>query len=433
MGDHIRAFELPLHRAEPEGAWGILAESWRQAADLANWCVRTLVRLDVNPTPAQREAGKCPPMPRLPKGGLYRLAADAFGLMQDGCWWAGAAGSFSAVTKAVGDYWAKHRWNVLWRCAEQPPCWASYPFPLRGQEWTGAGFDDAGRPWVEVNLPSGTPRKPVHARLHLRGGPEFGRQMALFRRLVDGALPRKQLVVRWQRCSESCHRPTRRVGGVPGRVMVKMVADLPAGDRPGGRTLVLLTDPAAFWVAELDGRAAWVLNADHARRGVARHGEHLRVLQRLSEDAKAERRLGSNRAQKQQARLEVVCHKDRNRLASWTHETAAHLAGFAARQGVGEVLYLDRDRGFCPRFPWFELHTKLAAKLEAAGIAFYSESSLLRQGGGGRLTDAVEVADIEPTAEDGKWERIARLREAATGRLAAARKRKGSHPAVSAP
>lgn len=435
MSDTVtRAFELPLHSLDDD-LRDLLRACWRQSADLANWCVRALVRHDVNPTPAQRAPGcKLPPMPTWPKGGLYRLASREFGLMSPGSFWAGAAGSFSSVTKTVEDYWRQHRWEILWRGTEQPPCWESYPFPVRGQEWTGTGYDDDGKPWVEVNLPSGTPRKPIRARLRLRSGPEFGRQLALFRQVVEGSLPRKQLIIRAQRCSESCHRPLLRIGGEPHRVLVKMVADLPRREKPGGRTLTLITDPGAFWVAELDGRPAWVLNADHVRRGLARHAEHLRVLQRMGQDAKAERRLGSNRAAHQQARLKALCHKDRNRLASWTHETAAHLVGFAVRQGVGEVLYLDRDRGFCPRFPWFELHTKLSAKLDAAGIDFYSESSLVRQSNDAlNPTDAVEVADIQPTTEDEKWARIARLREMATGRLVRARKRPGSHPAVSAP
>jgi hypothetical protein len=425
----IRAFELPVQSVEcldGKDGWALLCDCWREATRLANWGVLQLLRSDVTRTP---DLGRLPKRPCLNGArlkGLYGLASETFGFKAG--WWAGACISASTILRDVERKYAAERLDVIWRQRLKPTWYAHpYPWPVHAQGWKGCGFEDSGRPWVLATLPGGL------ARLRLRGGPEFGRQLALFRQVVRGELPRRALVIRQQGSSNSCHRPTVKAGGRPCRVMLKMVADVPVTPRPGGRALVLLTDPASFWVAELDGRRAWVLNADHVRRAVARHAEHLRRLQRMAEDAKAERRLTGHRDCRQLPRLGRLAHKDRNRLASFTHEAAAHLVGFAARQGVGEVFYLDRDRGFMPRFPWHELHRKLAEKCAAGGVVFYSESSLKLSGADPLNFDSDPEADIDAAEEDDKWTRIARLREMVVRRLTAARGRAGSHPAVSAP
>ncbi len=431
----VRAFELPVQSLSTESRT-LLVECWRQAAMLANWGADRLRAADISRTP---DMERLPPMPPVdlyssftgiarqakkgPRTAPVRTGPGYIG--QD--FFAGAKGSAQAILRGVWEEYREDRIDVVWRLRRShrtykiPQNW-----PVTGQMWREARLDDNGRPVVRFALPGGM------AELTLRGGPEFGRQIALFRQVVKGELPRLELTIRWQRSSESCHRPVCYLAGVPGRVMVKMVARVPVKKRTGDRTLVLLTDPQAFWVAELDGRRAWVLNADHVRRGVGRHEEHLRRLQRMSEDAKAERRLHSNRAAQQQVRLESLCYKDHNRLSSWTHETAAHLIGFCVRQGVGEIFYLDRDRGFIPRFEWRGLHDKLADKAKAQGIAFYSES------GAGMVADpaadSMEPGDVDIRTNngDGQWERSTQSRVTALGNLLAGRRRGGSHPAVSA-
>lgn len=353
-----------------------------------------------------------------------------------------------------------------------------------------AWLDDSGRPHIVVTLPTGCNRKSGtddnedsesseggKTILRLRGGPEFARQMAQFRQIVRGDLPRRQVQIRWKPCSESHHRPTCRLNGQPGRVMVKMVADLPVREKPGGRTIVLMTDPNAFWVAWLDGQKAWVLNNDHFVRTTKRyeeslcrirciewrrerlekprvviaHEKHLRQLQRMSQDAKAERRIRGNRDEKQLIRLKKMADKDRRRLDSFTHEVAANLVNFAIRQGVGEIWYLDRDKGFISKFPWFELHLKLKDKCKANGIDLASESdgesSTNNQPDGpnedGQTNDESPSNPLPASGngqmiesrseEDDVWIRVDRLREMAALRVISARKRSGSHPAVTVP
>lgn len=419
----IRAFELPLRHAEPD-IWPLIREGWKQATMLANWCARHLLAHDVVRMPHMQSIKDFPKMPALPKGGLYAIAGEAFGLMMSGSWWAGQAGSFAAITKSVMDYWLAHRSAVLWYGNEQPPRWRyPYPFPIRSQEWCKAGLDASGKPYVVVNLPSGTPRKPIKARLDLRGGQEFGRQMALFRRVVEGDLPRLQLVIRQQGCSTGCHRATIP-GREPARVMVKMVATLPVLEATGQRTLTLITDPQAFWVAELDGRPAWVLNADHVRRACEWLAVHESRRQRMAQDRKAERRLDVGREDAWLRSLERCCDKHARRMSSWLHESAAHLAQFAQRNRVGLVLYRDLDRGFAPLFPWHRLKTLLADKLKALGIHCQCASD--------ESPSVAEVESLTPLENDECLDSM-KTNAMAARRLLKAGQRSASHPAVCPP
>lgn len=413
----VRAFELPVRDvecADGRDGWALLRECWRQAACLSNWGVRQLLHADVVRDPSME---RLPRMPRIdgPKHkGLYGLATDTLGLKAG--WWAGACISASTILRGVERKYAQDRLEVVWHQRKAPCTYRDpAPWPIHASSWRVAALDSSKRPYVVAALPGGL------VTLRLKNGPDFRRQMALFREVVDGARPRRQLVV------------YQRGTGATRRVMCKMVADIEVRDRPGQRCLVLLTDPHAFWVAELDGRRAWVLNADHVRCAVARHLRHLCRLQRLGEDAKAGRRLGNNLAADMLPAVEAACQRDRDRLASFTHEAAAHLTGFAVRQGVGEVFYLDRDRGFLPSFPWHALRGKLEQKLQLSGIDFYSES--------GAATVAAPVEGEGPDdgpGSDRPWEdyrctRQIDSRVTALRNLLAGQKRRTSHPAVSAP
>lgn len=388
MGDTvIRAFELPVQSVEcvdGRDGWALLRECWQNATLLANWGVQELFRADVVRSQGMERLPKMPQVNGTRLKGLYGLAEGrGIACSRKGCqslggphWWHGASQSISCVCKAVQKKYNAERLNVIWHrnqaiCTYRYP----YPWPVNGQSWKDAGFDTEGRPWVLLTLPGGM------VRLTLRGGigkdrEMFARQMAQFRAVVEGNLPRTQLVIRQQRASQGCHRPTLQDGKTC-RVMCKMVAAMPVRDRPGNRTMTLVTTPDSFWVAELDGRRAWIANQDHALRLVARlgqHAQHLTRLQRMSEDGKFEDRTGG-RTHKQLSRLEALCLKDRRRLDSLTHELAARVTTFATRQRVGEVIYDDTNTEFCPRFPWHALRGKLRDKLTLAGIALVEPSS----------------------------------------------------------
>lgn len=307
----------------------------------------------------------------------------------DNAFFEGAKGSAAYITNMVRDKYIKERRSVIWdRKAALSTYRMPYPWPVRSAEWKGIGLSRAdwtkfvdtlhgkhrkefsameppadGKPWVVIVLPGGW------AVLRLRGGPEFGRQMASFRQVVSGQLPKRQLFLRKHIVSGQSHRTGTGGRDSGDRVMVKMVADMPVREPRSDRVLTLCVDPATFWVAELDGRTAWVANSDHVRRAMDWLGIHHDRLQRLRQDAKAERRLCVKKTRQWQASLDRCCLKHARRMSSWLHEMAAHVIGFCERQGVAELVYDDSKREGLPLFPWYKLKTLLGDKCAVAGIA----------------------------------------------------------------
>jgi hypothetical protein len=134
--------------------------------------------------------------------------------------------------------------------------------------------------------------------------------------------------------------------------------------------LTLCTDPASLWVAELDGRQAWLLNADHIKRACDWQAIHKAKRQRWAEDCKAERRSSKSHRQQFQDSRDRCCEKHARRMKSWCQESASHLVRFAQRQHVGVVAYTDADKSFMPGFPWHLLKECLSSALAQAGIQF---------------------------------------------------------------
>jgi hypothetical protein len=424
----VRAFELPLQHA-PKETWPLIRECWQQSTQLANWCVTQLLRADVVRTPGMDKLPKFADVDlyalmfgrkaekrgRKDKDKVLPVVASAFAGTE---FWAGAALSAVSIMRQVKEKYLQERLAVIWQRSKSPCTYRfPHPWPVHAQGWKAAWLDTSGKPCVRLTLPGG------QVEMRLRGGAEFGRQMGLFRQIVSGELPRLQLVIRQQGCSLGCHRPTMP-GREPARVMVKMVARLPVRPSPGGRTLTLCTDESAFWVAELDGQPAWVLNADHVRRACDWLAIHETRRQRLAQDRKAERRLNPG-ADSWRRSLERCCDKHARRMNSWLHETAAHLTGYAVRQKVGLVLYRDQQKGFAPLFPWHKLKTLLVDKLRAAGIVC--------QCGSDESPDPTVLA-LEPELMEDEACLSSISHNAKAGkRLFRAARRSGPHPAVSTP
>lgn len=358
----IRAFELPMGGAGKD-ILDSLRKCWDEGSMFANWAVQQLQRADTPRTPSMATA-KDWPKPVMPA--LYNLAfvrkeypgSEFF---------SGAAASATCILKKAQDKYFSERFAVLWaRTQGAFSTYRSMPWPVKGQAWRGASFDEAGKPVVRFSLPL-----VGMVELRLRGGPEFARQIGLFRQVVEGSLPKKELAIRWQPIGDdSSHRPTCWVRGQPGRVMVKMVAELPTREPFGGRVMTLCVEPGAFWAAELDGRRAWIANHDHVRRAMEWLGAHHDRLQRLRQDAKAELRCEGKPSRAWARSVERLTLKHKNRMASWLHEMASHAVGFAERNRVGELCYDDAGREGLTLFPWFRLKTVLADKCAAAGIRF---------------------------------------------------------------
>ena len=430
MFEVIRAAELPVNRCL-NMPWAdfckLVHGCWAQSTCLVNWGVQQLAKGDVVRTPKMKS------LPKMPKVYLYGLAKKKYHAW---AWWAGAYAQANGVLREGEQRYRALRKQIVWdRSAVLPTFRYPHPFPVHNQCWS-ARYEH-GRPVVRVQLPGGM------VDLELRGGAEFGRQLALFRSLVDGKAKQCALAIRGHLTSSSNGRQTmeeREPGGSDRkhwRILVKLVVKTEATQRTADRVLTLCTDPAALWVAELDGRRAWALNADHIRRVCEWKAAHDVLLQRWGEDTKAERRGDPDRRRQFNESRERRCQKHARRMDSWIKESVAHLLRFCLRQKVGEVLYLDRDRGFADSFEWYKLNKRLVDEMTRNGIVLNTETDLCParipepdgdEGGNG-------IIDLRSTTpeEDDKWQRITRLREMAARRTAANLSRNGSHPAVSVP
>jgi hypothetical protein len=258
---------------------------------------------------------------------------------------------------------------VIWRSEASLPRYRyPVPLPVRKQGWK-VRYGNDNVPLIDVTLCE-TP-----FTLRLCGGPQYRRQLKAFAQLVSGDAVRCELTLYRQRASAGDHRAgleDRNPGGgqrVLYRVMVKMTAWLPrdSNDRNRTGTLEVRTGDKSFLTATMAGRAPWTLNADHVSRWIARHR---RFIDRMNEDSKFEMRWPKRKRRQMTDHRGKVVELHRRRMDSFCHQSAAMLAGYAARNEISEVRYDPKDKSYFPQFPWFKLRQLLAIKLDERGIQF---------------------------------------------------------------
>lgn len=378
----IRCIALPVatttaFRDVPEVAWkdamASLHQCWRESTDLANWAVQQCLRNDITRQPGDKKLARYPDWPTSgPKQlkGLYGLAAHTLDFSSPTSPWKGIAISASSLLRDVERKWRAVRFKVLWSGEMAPPVYRyPAPYPVHANCWT-PHWDDG--PVAVLKLASG-----LKVAFRLRAGSEFRRQLGHWKELVRTGKHAQCMITR-QRDGGSHRRGTsERESGdrVRYRVMLRVPVEIKPREHDDTRVLTLCTDPDALWVAELDGRRAWVMNADHVQRAMAWQHAHELRRQRWAEDTKAERRGYRPKMEQFQASRERMCSKHARRMDSWCHEITAHLARFARRQHVGEVVYDDLKTSFMPSFPWYKMRTLLAQKLEQEGIKLITAAS----------------------------------------------------------
>ncbi len=356
----LRAVTIPIVRPLGEGiGWPelrpALQEAWSLSTAAVNWIMSELYARDVKREPAME---KLPPMPRVY---LYPELRARFPRLPPA--------TVVALEHAAAAKYRAQRYQVIWLCERSLPN-ARYPqpYPVHNQSWRPA-YEPAGKdggdliPCIHVTLPGG------RFLLQLRGGRDFRRQLADFRRLVEGQAIRGELVLMRRRVGGNERRNAikdRDSGGQNAqyRVMAKMVGwfpRTPARERTG--TLVVRTDSESFLVAlDEKGEKIRVWHADHVRRWIA---EHRRRLLRLADDSKSELRPRVPF----QSRRERYVLRFRNRMQSFLRETAAQIAGVARRRRFATVSLDDSDRSyFGDRFDWTGFRTYLQQRLDQDGI-----------------------------------------------------------------
>lgn len=370
----VRVVTLPVREVvAPEGAKVIdtFRPAWRLSTDLANWCQRELALRDPGlRTPDAAKLARYEP--KMFPGGLALYgrvnAACPFRAAFDG-----AAGSMSAVVKAVEDAWRTHpkfgRFAVLWKGEARPAVFRfPYPWPVRSQELRILR-DDSGRPCASLTLPGG------RVVVRLADDRDFRRQGRQFDLLLADPSRVKQ---------------TKITGRFDGLKLVgadvRLVGSFDAAEpKAGGPAAVCRTDPHALFVVEIEGRSPWVLNCDHLPRLQAGHKVY---LQRTGEDLKFEKRLTRSQRDGLTESREKRCKKHGDRIKTAVGQVVAQVAGVCVRAGCSVVAYDDADRSYIPAgFSWAALGDTLANKLAEHGV------EVIRAGPSGGVVESGPVAE----------------------------------------
>lgn len=330
-----------------------LAEAWGQSTRLANWFATELYAADVRREPEVKK------LPAMPQTYLYPKARERFPDFPSSL--------LVTVEHAVSGKYRSKRYELLWTGETSLSNFRyPFPYPIRSADWKAKFVDE--RPVVRCSIA----REMFDLRL--RGGSEFRRQLAAFRQIVDGQAVQGELSIYRMRAAESDGRngvAANEPGRVTYRIMAKLVAWLPRKERAakeGERFFSLRTDADSLLYGILQDRETpWILNADRVRDWSQ---QHRRWLQRMADDSKAETRKPKRRRRRKLAEYDHRAEKYRNRMKSFIQETAAAVAGFCLRNKVTRVKYDDANKDYVDGFPWHELKSRLAVKLDEVGVEF---------------------------------------------------------------
>lgn len=332
-----------------------LRECWQQSTRLVNWTMTELYKRDVRRAPGDAK------MPSMPSCYLYPEAREHLPEL--------VPQTVVSILNATERKYRSQRYEIVWTGARSlANARFPQPYPVHNQSWSPK-FSDDNSPLVSLRLSGG------RWTLQLRGGKNYRRQLAAFRKMVSGDAVRGELALYRQRANSSDHR-----NGTEGRensnrqhyrVMAKLVAWLPKTVRAKPekeKTLVVRTDKDCFLYAVIEGREKpWVLNADQVVRW---QREHQRRRSRLSEDTKREKRMPKKTRERAVGSGTRRAAKYRRRIQTFAHEASAQLANFADRSGATSVKYHDSVTDYLPEFPWYEFRDKLRYKLDERNIEF---------------------------------------------------------------
>ncbi len=334
-GVFLRAVTLPVECPVDE-TWDnfrdALHAAWRVSTDLANWSVHHLFRHDA-PNQPKTQASKVY---------LYGDAAKQFPDWQTRC--AGIASSAQCIFRAVQKKYLQDRFDIQVKHDSALLTYRyPFPFPVHNAVWDAhfaKGNWPGEAPIVEFPLPV-----LGRVKLRLKRGPEFGRQLAQLRQLIDGTAKRGEAAIYQDR---------------KGNVLVKLVGHFPRYDRGDTPNVAFVhTDPGALLVVEINGRRANITNADHIKREIAKHKT---MLQRTREDKKRELRMDRRQRANLNKHVKTRCEKQNDRLDTYVKQVARQVANMCQRQRVGTVCYDDAIKEFMRDgfFPWHALKTRIS-------------------------------------------------------------------------
>lgn len=276
-------------------------------------------------------------VPRKPKIYTYPVLQGQF---------PGSMGVAASLARSAEKHYSDYRFEILTgkrSLSTQRSC----PMPLLHNKSTQnlkLSCDADGNIIASFQLLSGH-----RYTVRLRGGSNYSRPLKTIRASIEQGL-----------VGDSKIWVDRR-----GQVILGIACKVSADKQGSGRgVLSVSTARESFIVATKEKTdTPFVINADHVRGW---QSERNRRQQRLRQDRKS----GSCRRYVKEKQAEVS-RKHQDRLASFTHEAAAHIVQHARRRKVRTVRYDDTIRRyFGKEFPWFEFRGKLRDKCEEAGIDF---------------------------------------------------------------
>jgi hypothetical protein len=251
--------------------------------------------------------------------------------------------SVAALEQAITAKYRAIRYDLIWRASMVLPTYRyPTPFPIHNQSWNVRIEADHR---IDLSVRIGEKR----VELRLKGGPQFYRQRSVVDQIVKGNAIRGECAI-YKRGTAT---------------MAKLVVWL-SRTEPQERTgtlIVRTSKDSLLIVVNTKDERIWVWNADQARRYQA---EHRHKLQRWAEDQKAENRPIPDFA----TRRQIAVTKYKHRMDAVCQQGSAYVVGYAVRRRIASVSYDDRERSFCPEFPWMRLRTLLAQKLYAQRIEF---------------------------------------------------------------
>lgn len=370
FGEHYFTRGITIPIAKPaDKTWPGFREAiraaWVQCSQAQTYMLRRLWLAD---TERQAGAEKMPPAPKLYQYPEVRAKYPDL-----------PPTTVSALEQRANSKYRSQRRGVIWTQDEQLAT-LKYPQPfiVPAQAWSIEIEESdrrdimlyvrlAGERW-KLQLSGGADwrrqRRDIEAML--ANGDELRGELAIYRKRTGGS----------DRGGKNGQRSSRRgqdrgPGGqhVTYETMAKLVAYFPRPERKTSTgTLYVRTDSESLLVAlDIKEERLWLYNADHLRRWVA---EHIKRLDRWSNDSKAEQRPVASFADRRAAAVA----KFRNRISSLQSEAAAQLVNFAVRRKFAAIKYDDSDKRFVERFDWSGLKTAIQNKCHAMGVQFVDAS-----------------------------------------------------------
>ncbi len=337
-----------------------LSWAWHQSGLAANWLVTQLAAAedlslwefesDENGYPHLKKGG----MPPLPKINGYKIVTE-MGIDPN---------SATALQQTVSKRYAKERFEIFVRRTRSLSNFRNLPYPLPKNGLKLRWLDEDNK---TVVLRCRINRQIAWLKLFRKEN--FRQQKGIIASWIKDPLLLSQCAIYREEKHGRPGQSRKAAGGgneYTTKTVVKLVGWVRKKARQARENILVVSFPAdSFLTAVVEGREdPWRYHNDHIGRRI---GAHQKRLARLSDDQKFERRRRTRDRQPINDYREIAVKKMQRVLDSFIHESTAHLANFAARHQVSQVIAEGEPRCF-PRFPCFQWMEKLQYKLNALGI-----------------------------------------------------------------